>query len=165
MRINKITNCVLASALITASTSCSKKPFKQMSKDRIPPMVERKIDSLAKQSKEVLKNSTYKYFGKDTLCLSDTEASTKQIQKKMDRIAKEKDKSVVVGSHLYMMPVCTGKSTTLIPQWRNDYAKAHINQKAIVKDAKVFTTDSADIYIPVEYYGQINPETLNKKCR
>lgn len=165
MRINKITNCVLASALITASTSCSKKPFKQMSKDRIPPMVERKIDSLAKQSKEVLKDTTYKYFGKDTLRLSDTEASTKQIQKKMDRIAKEKDKSVVVGSHLYMMPVCTGKSTTLIPQWRNDYAKSHINQKAIVKDAKVFTTDSTDIYIPVEYYGQINPETLNKKCR
>ena len=57
MRINKITNCVLASALITASTSCSKKPFKQMAKDKIPPMVERKIDSLAKQSKEILKHT------------------------------------------------------------------------------------------------------------
>lgn len=162
MRINKITNCVLASALIAASTSCSKKPFKQMPKDRIPQIVERKIDSLAKQSKEVLRDTTYKYFGKDTLRLSDTEASTKQIQKKMNKIAKEKDKSIVVGSHIYMVPVCTGKSTTLIPQWRNDYAKAHINQKAIIKDTKVFTTNSTNMYLPVEYYGQINPKTLNK---
>ena len=162
MRINKITNCVLASALITASTSCSKKPFKQMSKDRIPLMVERKIDSLAKQSKQILKDTTYKYFGKDTLRLSDTEASTKQIQKKMDKRAKEKDKSVVVGSHMVMVPIYTDKRTTLMPQWHNDYAKIHINQKAIVKDTKVFTTDSTDIYIPVEYYGQINPKTLKK---
>lgn len=162
MRINKITNCVLASALMTATTSCSKKPFKLMPKDKISPIIERKIDSLTRQTNEILKDTTYKYFGKDTLRLSDTEASTKQIQKKMDRIAKEKDESVVVGSHLYMMPVCTGKSTTLIPQWCNDYAKAHINQKAVIKDTKVFTTNSTDIYIPVEYYGQINPKTLKK---
>ena len=162
MRINKITNCMLASALITASASCSKKPFKQMSKDKIPPIVERKIDSLAKQSEEILKDTTYKYFGKDTLCLSDTLASTRKLQNKMNKIAKEKDESVVVGSHLYMTPVCTGKSTTLIPQWCNDYAQAHINQKARIKETKIFTTDFTDMYVPVEYYGQINPETLNK---
>ena len=84
------------------------------------------------------------------------------IQKKMDKRAKEKDKSVVVGSHMVMVPIYTDKRTTLMPQWHNDYAKIHINQKAIVKDTKVFTTDSTDIYIPVEYYGQINPKTLKK---
>ncbi len=163
IKINKITNYVVASALITASTSCSKKPLRQMSKDRIPAIVERKIDSLAKQSNEILKDTTYKYFGKDTLRLSDTQVSAKQLQKKMDKIAQKQDESVVVGSHLYMMPVCTGKSTTLIPQWCNDYAKAHINQKAIIKDTKIFTKDSTDMYIPVEYYGQINPETINHR--
>lgn len=162
MRINKITNCVLVTALITASTSCSKKPFKPMPKDKISPIVERKIDSLTRQANEILKDTTYRYFGKDTLRLSDTQASTEQLQKKMDKRAKEKDKSVVIGSHMVMVPIYNGKRTTLMPQWHNDYAKMHINQKAIIKDTKVFTTDSTDMYIPVEYYGQINPETLNK---
>ena len=162
MRINKIANCILASALMTATTSCSKKPFKLMPKDKISPIIERKIDSLTRQTNEILKDTTYRYFGKDTLRLSDIQASTKQLQKKMDKRAKEKDKSVVVGSHMVMVPIYTGKRTTLMPQWHNDYAKIHINQKAIVKDTKVFTTDSTDIYITVEYYGQINPKTLKK---
>ena len=61
-----------------------------------------------------------------------------------------------------MMPIYNAKSTTYYPQVRYKYANEHVNQKAVVKDAKIFTTDSTDMYVPVEYYGQINPKTLKK---
>lgn len=45
-----------------------------------------------------------------------------------------------------------------VPKTKYVYAGEHINHKAVIKDPKIFTTDSTDMYIPVEYYGQINPK-------
>ena len=59
-----------------------------------------------------------------------------------------------------MVPMYMGKNLTLVPQVRTEYAKEHVNHRGIVKSAKFYTTDSTKVYLPVEYYGQINPETI-----
>ena len=59
-----------------------------------------------------------------------------------------------------MVPMYMGKNLTLVPQVRTKYADAHVNHRGIVQSAKFYTTDSTKVYLPVEYYGQINPEII-----
>ena len=39
-----------------------------------------------------------------------------------------------------------------------NYYDKYINKQAIVSGKNLYTTDSIDVYVPVEYYGEINPE-------
>lgn len=166
----KITNNFIkfttAAAVIATTSGCVKKPYREMPKDSIPQGVEQKVDSLSKSSQRILNDTTYKYYGKDTLHLrmmpDGTTTSVNELQDQINKIAKSNDERVVIGSYTAMIPMYNGKSTTYYPQVRHHYADKHMNQKAVVKDAKIFTTDSTDMYIPVEYYGQINPKTLKK---
>lgn len=164
--INNFIKFTTAAAVIATTSGCVKKPYREMPKDSIPQGVEQKVDSLSKSSQKILNDTTYKYYGKDTLHLrmmpGGTATSIDELQKQINEAAKNSDKRVIVGSYTVMMPLYNGKSTTYYPQVRYKYAKEHVNQKAVVKDAKIFTTDSTDMYVPVEYYGQINPKTLKK---
>lgn len=166
--INNFIKYTTAAAVIAATGGCVKKPYREMPKDLIPNVVKQKVDSLKIESEKTLKDTTYKCYGKDTLHLSLMDGcgatNVKELQEQLNDIAKRSDKRFVESSYTYMMPISNGKTTTLYPQIGYNYADVHINQKAIVKDAKIFTTDSIDMYVPVEYYGQINPKykKLNK---
>ena len=39
-----------------------------------------------------------------------------------------------------------------------NYYDKYVNKQAIVSGKTLYTTDSIDVYVPVEYYGEINPE-------
>lgn len=160
--INNLIRFTTAAAVITATGGCAKRSYKEMPKHLIPNVVKQKVDSLKIESEKILKDTTYKYYGKDTLHLSLMDGggatNVKELQKQLNDIAKRNDKRFVESSYTYMMPISNGKTTTLYPQVGYNYADVHINQKALVKDAKIFTTDSTNMYIPVEYYGQINPK-------
>ena len=67
---------------------------------------------------------------------------------------------VVVDKYTALEPLYPWKpaSPMRVPKTKYVYAGEHINHKAVIKDPKIFTTDSTDMYIPVEYYGQINPK-------
>ena len=161
IKINKITNYVVTSALVTSTLSCSKKPYNLMPKHLIPHKIETCVNTLVKKSPKVLNDTTYKYYGKDTLEIKQNKYKTaEELEKFLNKKAQENDKNVAIGTYTAMVPMYMGKNLTLVPQVRTEYAKAHVNHRGIVKSAKFYTTDSTKVYLPVEYYGQINPETI-----
>lgn len=163
IKINKISSCIAASALITAASSCGRKPLVEMPKDMVPSRLERTVDSLSKKSADILNDSSYKFYGRDTLLLSpETYKTMGQFENYLNKKAESNDESVIIGSYTAFIPVYNGKTTTLIPQVQHQYDNEHINHKAIVREGKIFTKDSTDMYLPVEYYGQINPKILSK---
>ena len=67
--INNFVKFSTAAAVIATTSGCVKKPYREMPKDSIPQGVEQKVDSFSKCSQRILNDTTYKYYGKDTLRL------------------------------------------------------------------------------------------------
>lgn len=108
-----------------------------------------------------MNDTTYHFYGRDTLKLNKNFADkTEKFLKEINKQAKSNDKQVVVDKYTALEPLYPWKpaSPMRVPKTKYVYAGEHINHKAVIKDSKIFTTDSTDMYIPVEYYGQINPK-------
>ena len=146
MKINKLTGYLAVSTLLAACVSSTNKTFKPLPENLIPEQIEHKVDSLSKETKKIMNDTTYHFYGRDTL--------------KLNKQAKSNDKQVVVDKYTALEPLYPWKpaSPMRVPKTKYVYAGEHINHKAVIKDSKIFTTDSTDMYIPVEYYGQINPK-------
>ena len=131
MKINKLTGYLAVSTLLAACVSSTNKTFKPLPENLIPEQIEHKVDSLSKETKKI-----------------------------MNEQAKSNDKQVIVDKYTALEPLYPWKpaSPMRVPKTKYVYAGEHINHKAVIKDSKIFTTDSTDMYIPVEYYGQINPK-------
>lgn len=163
MRINTITKTMILSTLIAGASACQRKPLVEMPEEFISRETKQTLDSIKEQSQNILNDTTYGVYGYDTLRIAQP-ISLNQLKENIDYIAKKNDKQVIVGKFTVMTPVRVGKTTTYHPRVHYKYASEHINQKAVIKSDKMFTTDSTDLYVPVEYYGQKNPEvTRNKK--
>ena len=145
MKINKLTGYLAVSTLLAACVSSTNKTFKPLPENLIPEQIEHKVDSLSKETKKIMNDTTYHFYGRDTL---------------KHKQAKSNDKQVVVDKYTALEPLYPWKpaSPMRVPKTKYVYAGEHINHKAVIKDSKIFTTDSTDMYIPVEYYGQINPK-------
>jgi len=163
MRISNSIKTAALSIMISGFSACERKPFKELPKKYVPELVQTKIDSLSKTSQRVLKDTTYKCFGKDTLLFcKKSEPDCDMFVKEMNEHAKRKSGKSAVNSYTVLVPMYNGKRTMWIPQVRHDYEYNYLKQQTVIRDTKLFTTDSTDIYVPVEYYGIPNPK-LNKK--
>ena len=159
MKLNNIYKLAIFSSLLTASTaSCVKKPLKEIQTTYLPEKAMIKLDSISKESQKVLLDTSYHFYGYDTLELNINELKTepKTIVEKLDRKAKQNTPSTV------MKPMFFNNKMKLYPKIKHDYEPNFINQKVIIKDIKLFTRDSTDFYVPVEYYGIPNQKVLNK---
>lgn len=164
MKINTIIKTTLASALIATVSACQRKPLVEMPKENIPQEVEYSLKSINKQSQKVLNDTTYKFYGYDTIRIDGrSPIEPAQLKKEFDKRAEAKDKKVEIDRHTTMQPILVGKTRVLKPHTHYTYASEHINHQAVIKSDKIFTTDSTDIFIPVEYYGQINPKTIKNE--
>ncbi len=163
MRIGSIIKTGILSGVMAIGTSgCQKTPFKPMMS--APKNVTQKVDSLIKESEKITKDTSYIFYGKDTLELTDKFVkNTPEYMKDMLKKAEKSTPKVKTGQHLenQMFPK-TGGGFDIIPVMKNDYTPIYTNQKVVVKSDSLFTRDGKDIYIPVEYYGKNNPKLQNK---
>ncbi|MCR5265106.1 MAG: hypothetical protein K6E29_00755 [Cyanobacteria bacterium RUI128] len=159
MRIGSIIKTGVLSGLISASVSgCKKAPFREMT--TVPQNVVQKVDSMVKASESITKDTSYIFYGNDTLELSDKFVrNTPEFIRKMNKKAIKNTPKEKVGQHLenLMIPK-RGGGFDIIPTMKTDYAPIYVEQTAVVKSPTVFTRDGKDMYIPVEYYGKKNPE-------
>ena len=165
MKLNNIYKLAIFSSLLTASTvSCVKKPLKEIQTTYLPEKAMIKLDSISKESQKVLQDTSYHFYGYDTLELNINELKTEpeKIVKKLDKKAKQNTPRSVVRTYTVMEPMFFNNKMKLYPKIKHDYEPNFIKQKAIIKDIKLFTKDSTDFYVPVEYYGIPNQKVLNK---
>lgn len=163
MRVgNIIKTGVLAGMMSVGVSSCKKAPFQKMSADKVSTEVVTKLDSLKQEGAKLVQDTTYKFFGYDTLKITrNLTENTDKFVKKIDKEAKANTPKVKVGEHFEnMMIPKRGGGFDLIPTMKTDFEPAYINQKAIVTSDALYTTNGKDMYVPVEYFGKKNPKAI-----
>ena len=148
-------------AMMAASVSACKRPTNlvPMPKEFVQPKTTAIIDSLVREGKKVSENPDYVYLGCDTLELNkDFSKNPSKFFDKTELILRDKFNDKMCTNeydHIYSDPDGAG-----IIHYK-DYKNIYINKTAIISSPETYTRDSADVFIPVEYYGQINPEIQN----
>lgn len=154
MRIRNIILTSLIAGSQFAVSSCKKAPLKPMSEKLIQPIVTQKIDNIAKETQNILKNSKYKKFGEDTLELTkDFLVKPKDFIDQINQSATRHIPEECVATYTVLTPIYNGKSIKTIPQLKRVYEDTYKNAKAVISSTKIFTRNNEDMYIPVEYYG------------
>ena len=159
MRIGKISTYIKTFTMGLAATtavSC-RGPLHKVKPDKELACV---IDSFNKENSKITKDTTYKMFGVDTLLINTVKLS--KLTKYLNNKAASSVQDTTAGSYVTMVPMYIGKSIKLMPQVETIYKKLYINAKAVA-DTNIFSTKNGDLYLPVKYYGQKNPELLNAK--
>ena len=163
MRINSLSKIIGITTIAAAAVGCTRKPLKPMPQELIPTEITHNLDSLSKESQRILNDTTYKFYGNDTLRLNKDFAENPQyFQRKIDSKAKKADKTVKMGKYTKLEPMFFNNRMMLYPKTHYIEEKGHIEHKAVIKNPQILTTDSINMYIPVEYYGKINPKATKK---
>ena len=152
---------VSLAAMMAVTVSACKKPanFVPVSKDYIQPKTTAILDSLVKEGKKISENTDCVYLGSDTLELNkDFSKNPARFLNKATMIARDKfNDKVYTKKYDYTpsYPECVSTKRN------SEFKDMYIDKTAIIPNAETFTTDSTDIYVPVEYYGRVNPEIRN----
>lgn len=160
---NIIKTGILSGILSVSAVSCKKAPLKPI--NTVRKEYAAKLDSLITEGKKITNDTTYHFFGRDTLEIGDAFVkNTSKAVKDLDKTAKKHTPKFETGKSLHteMIPK-SGGGFDMIPVIKPDYVPQYVNQKTVVTSDKVFTSDGKDMYIPVEYYGQNNPKAVKKK--
>lgn len=147
---NAIRNTLVGTAAMFA-TACSSGHAGQLTKMANPPRDFKQVVNLVNRpAKEVLADSTYKLFGRDTLKLTDDYgAFAKNLAKKL----KTSIPKVLTGTEKL--------NSNMSGPTVNKYTDYFIDSKAVVK--KEFYKDvNNNTFVPVEYYGRKNPDPALK---
>lgn len=148
---------VSLAALMAVSVSACKRPtnYVYMPKENIPQRTTVVLDSLVKEGEKISQNTDYMYLGGDTLELNkDFSQNPSKFMFIANMIARDNfnDKVCTQENNYTGYPECASS------QRYNGFKNVYIDKTAIIPNSEVLTTDSTDKYIPVKYYGQINPE-------
>ncbi len=163
MRINNLSKIVGISAIAATTTGCVRKPLKPMPQELISTEITHKMDSLSKETQKILNDTTYKFYGYDTLRINKDFAENPQyFQQKMASKAKNADKIVKTGQYTKLEPIFFNNKMMLYPKTHYIEEKEHTEHKAVITKPAILTTDSTDMYVPVEYYGKINPKVTKE---
>lgn len=158
MKIGNIIKTGILCTIAANTLSCTKQPLRKIPQNEVPKELVKKLDSISNESKKVLNDTTYHFFGNDTLKISDEiYTNPPKYVKFMNTIADKQTPKVKTGQHLenIMLPK-SGGGFDIIPVMKNDYTKKYKNQKAIITDVEIYSRTGKDLYIPVQYYGQTN---------
>ena len=111
------------------------------------------LDSLAKESKKILSDTTYKYFAVDTIRIpSYLECIIPKFQQRIQESAKRTIPMKTVGTtktetyypmlHQYI----SGKRIIKVPLYNDP--------KVVIDNSKYYTVTGQEVYVPVKYYGK-----------
>lgn len=163
MKINSLSKIIGITTIAAAAVGCTRKPLKPMPQELIPAEITHKMDSLSKESQKILNDTTYKFYGNDTLRLNKDFAENPQyFQRKIEHHAQKTDKIVKVGQYTTFEPLFFNNKMMLYPKTHYIEEKGHMEHKAVIKNPQILTTDSINMYVPVEYYGKINPKATKE---
>lgn len=163
MRINNLSKIIGITAITSASIGCTRKPLSSMPEELISKEITQKMDSLSKETQKTLEDTTYKFYGYDTLKINKNfSEKPEDFQDKINSKAKSADKTVVTGQYTKLEPIFFNNKMHLYPKTHFIEEKAHLNHRAVIKNPQIYTTDSTDMYVPVEYYGKINPKAIEE---
>ena len=157
---------ILGSFLSCGLQACQKAPFKEVPKEKVENVIVNRVDSFISESKKVLQNDKYQIFEKDTIELTkDFFNNPKEFFKYLDEKAKTEVPRVVIRTYTVMVPSVVHKWRVVEPQTRHEYAKKFIEPKSVILSDKIYTRDSIDRYVPVEFWGISNPELKDKNLK
>lgn len=145
-------------AMMAATVSGCKRPanFVPMSREYVQPKTTAIIDSLVKEGKKISQNPDYVYLGNDTLELNkDFSKNPAKFFENTSLILQNKFNDRLCTNKYYH--ICSDPDGATIIHYNNT-AEVYIDKTTIIPKSEMYTTDSTDIYVPVEYYGKINPE-------
>jgi hypothetical protein len=157
MRITRIINTGMIGGLIAAGVfSCKKAPYQEI--QDVPKYTSEKIDLIKYKTGKILKDSSYSFYGYDTVEINrDFYSNQHEFLKSLTKTAIEKTPKTQIGKHIKIQMIPKrGGGFDQIPTWEKDYKPNYKDQKVVVKSDKVYTTDGEDMYIPIEYYGRKN---------
>ena len=144
-------------ALMAVSVSACKRPtnYVSMPKENVPQRTTAVLDSLVKEGEKISQNADYIYLGGDTLELNkDFLQNPSKFMDIANMIARDNFNDKVCTQE----NGCTGYPECASSQRYSGFKNVYIDKTAIIPNSEVLTTDSTNTYIPVEYYGRINPE-------
>ena len=156
MRISGIVKTSLIAFTVAGISACKKLPYKSV--EAIPLTVSSKLNLLHHKTQNIKRDTTYHFFGYDTLEINNKFYSNiREYIKEINESAVKNTPKTKVGKHLerQMIPK-RGGGFDQIFVWKNDYKPDYKEQKAVVVSDSVYTTNGSDYYIPVEYYGRKN---------
>lgn len=163
MRINSLAKIVGITAIAATTAGCVRKPLKPMPQELISTELTHKMDSLSKESQKILNDTTYKFYGYDTLRINkDFVENPQYFQQEIDSNAKKADKTVRTGQYTKLEPLFYNNKMMLYPKTHYIEEKGHMEHKAVIKNPQILTPDSINMYVPVEYYGKINPKATKE---
>jgi len=166
MRVGNVFKTGIISGMMSfCTTSCKKAPYKAVQKSNIPTELVTKLDSLSQESKKILNDTTYRFFGYDTLEINNKLINkTEDFVRGLDKKAKKNTPKVKVGEHFenLMIPK-RGGGFDIIPTMKTDYEPAFKDQKVVLKSDSLYTTDGKNLFVPAEYYGRKNPKAVPYK--
>lgn len=145
---------LLGIGLMSVMTACHKPNFRQTTNPYI--LSERTLpclDSLAKESKKILSDTTYKHFADDTIRIpSYLECIIPNFKRRTQETAKRA---------IPMKTVGTAKTETYYPMLHQNISGKRIVRAPLYEDPKVvidnsiyYTATGQDVYVPVKYYGK-----------
>ena len=152
MKIGSIIKTTVVSLTALAATSCERGPVHQIKPNA---MISEFVDSFSREGQKVLKDTSYHFYGKDTLQLD-----TKDLSSNSDKFLKNADSAIpdsVTGQRVSNIVYYSGKSMRIIPTVTNIMENKFVNPKTVV-DNKVFANKNGELFVPVKFYGQKNPE-------
>lgn len=142
----------------TLLTACERGPIHRIA-EKEAPQTAHVIDSLKTVSQSVLKDKTLHCYGRDTLEIStDIVEKPGKFVKSLNISAKTNMPNIVTGCYTTYMPVMCGKSITLAPKKNDIHTDLFINPKTVIKDGIYANEKGNKLYVPVEFYGQPNPD-------
>lgn len=145
---------LLGVGLMSVMTACNKPNFRPTTN---PYILSEKtlpcLDSLAKESKKILSDTTYKYFADDTIRIpSYLECIIPKFQQRIQESAKRT---------IPMKTLGTTKTETYYPMLRQFISGKRIikvplynDPKVVIDNSKYYTATGQDVYVPVKYYGK-----------
>lgn len=155
---------ILSSVLSCGLSACQKAPLKEVPKEKLENVIVNRVDSFISESKKVLQNKEYQSYGKDTLKLTqEFFQNPKEFFKELDKKAKSEVPRVVVRTYTVMVPSVVHKWRVVEPQTRHEYARKFVEPCALILSDKIYTRDSIDRYVPVEYFGVQNKKLMDKE--
>ena len=156
--ISKIRAGALSALLMLSAAGCKKSApvLKPLPYDYVAQKVINNIDAIRHKTVSVIENPDYVLLGRDTVALNKdfllhpekflVEQNKKLSKKFMDQV-KGEWKSDYISTP-------DGGAYIFAP----DYYYKYVDKTTAVRSNNIYTTDSTDMFIPVEYYGKINPE-------
>lgn len=155
---NYMKTSAMAALLAVSSAACKRSVnFTPLAKESLQPKTAQVLDSLVKEGQKILEDSEYISLGYDTLEL------TKDFSERPDKFIKKANHNL---KHKYNDKVVFLLENNSIFDNSNRIGSApkkyiYIDKTTVIPDSKTYTTDGKTVFVPVEYYGKVNPEISN----